>query len=99
MSRRIVCEKCAVKRGTQLHPEDAAMGFEKRVVKIIAKKPDDHAIIINGEKQAQMPSLVCDDCGDAIRDGTTAVAISLWRGGILEAWEHEYGQIQEVVCQ
>ncbi|HEU4343711.1 MAG TPA: hypothetical protein VFU31_19345 [Candidatus Binatia bacterium] len=69
------------------------MGFKKRLVHLLAKKPADHAITINGEKQEQLPSILCDDCGEPIADGSPAVAVSMWRGDEPGNWEQEYGQI------
>lgn len=76
-----------------MHPEDAAMGFKRRRYEIRAKKPADHAIIINGFKQPQMASLFCDACGRAIPDGEMAVAVTMWRDdqeGEPGMWEHDY---------
>lgn len=94
--RRIVCEQCCQKHHRALHPEDAAQGWVKRLVKLKVKKPAEHAIRIIGNGQTEtehLPSILCDDCGDAIADGTEATAVSMWRGneGVMEHWEHEYG--------
>lgn len=93
--RRIVCQKCTDKHHSRgLHPEDEANGWMRRLVPVKVKKPADHAITILGDgttKTEALPSILCDDCGDAIADGTIATAISMWRGGELAAWEHEYG--------
>src|SRR5688572_14121476 len=95
--RRIVCQKCAEKhRSRGIHPEDEANGFQRRLVQLCVKVPKDHAIQIIGDgltKTATLPSILCDDCGDPIPDGTLATALSMWRGGYLAAWEHEYGTI------
>lgn len=95
--RRIVCQKCAAKHHSKgIHPEDADNGLQQRLVKLCVKAPKDHVIQIIGSginKTETLSSILCDDCGDAIPDGTLATAISMWRGGRLEAWEHEYGTI------
>lgn len=77
-----------------MHHEDAAAGWQKRTVKLRVKKPDDHCITINGMRQPQMATLFCDDCGEPLQDGSKAVAVSMWQGGGMAAWEHEYGEVQ-----
>lgn len=93
MSREIICEACHSKAGDNLHAEDKASGWHKRSVKLIAKKPEDHAITINGKKQPQMETLRCDHCGEPIPDGTKAVAITMWRGSPIGNWEQEFGEV------
>lgn len=91
--RKIVCPNCAPRFSGPIDPRDAEMGFEKRFVKLVVKKPADHAISINGVKQEQLPSILCDQCGTAIPDGTVGVAVSMWRSGSLGDWEHEFGTV------
>lgn len=90
MSRKIYCRKCGVLK--PMHPEDVAMGLRRRRTEIRAKKPEDHAISINGVKQPQIASLICDLCGNPIPDGQTAVAETFYRAdqGEPAMWEHEY---------
>lgn len=96
--RRIVCQKCFEKYHNKgMHPEDEAMGFHKRVVKLRVKRPADHSFQIISDSEPtrteSLPSILCDDCGDAIPDGTEATAVSMWQRGMLGEWEHEYGEV------
>lgn len=100
MSRRIICEACVAKRGTAMHPEDVANGLHQRLVKIIARKPADHAIEVIGESRTQLLSIICDGCGNPIPDGAPAVCVTVWRGDVCNIlfWEHEYGMIVTESC-
>lgn len=91
--RKILCPECAKSHEGPLHPEDKAIGWKRRLVPLLAKKPADHAIFVNGVKQPQLASILCDNCGEAIADGSPAVAVSMWLGQEMDAWEHEYGQV------
>jgi len=106
MSRRILCPDCNEKRKAKypsgLHPEDRAAGFQVRVVLIEVKKPEQHGIdVYEGNslsamaltKHEELPAIMCDDCNQAIPDGTRAYAISMWRGGEMGAWEQEFGKV------
>jgi hypothetical protein len=97
-SRKIICGSCA-KNLPPMHPEDVSMGYNRRVVQIVAKKPADHGIkTYEGDsldtlvetKSEQLSSLVCDHCGHIIPDGDPATATTLWRGEEPESWEQEY---------
>lgn len=93
--RLLLCPACGVKQQDQ-HPEDKAMGFRWRRVEIAhAKKPEEHHITINGVRQPEMPVLKCDHCAADIPDGSPAVAISQWRGGVMSNWEEEYSQTDD----
>ena len=73
------------------------MGFQRRVVDIVARKPEDHHVkIYTGDtmdnlklaEKKQVPSLVCDRCGRDITDGEPCKAVTLWRGQVEPAlWE------------
>lgn len=96
MIRRIHCEACD-KEARPMHPEDVAMGWKRRRVEIIAKKPAEHTVTttVGGEKPvvANLPSIYCDQCGDPVKDGERAVAITEWqtsREGEPGPWEQEY---------
>lgn len=99
MSRRIICKPCRDKRGAQ-HPEDVAMGFHRRIVEIVAKKPADHGIKfyegntlddLKETKTVSLETLQCDDCGEPIGDGAGAFAVTMWRGDDEpDNWEAEY---------
>ncbi len=95
MNRSIHCQTCGgYKR--PMHPEDAAMGFQRRCVPIRVKKPAVHDVttIIDGKvaNVESLPSIMCDLCGEAIPDGTPAFALTMWREheGTPGPWEQEY---------
>jgi hypothetical protein len=73
------------------HPVDKLNGFSWRRVEIErVKKPEHHFITINGVPQPEMKTLRCDICGEPIKDGDPAVAISEWKHGEMAPWEAEY---------
>lgn len=88
MIRRIYCEACAGNL-SPLHPEDVADGWQMRQVNIVAKKPEEHFIVMNGVRR-DVPVLVCDLCNAPIIDGKKAVAVTQWRGTEPPNWEKEY---------
>ncbi len=98
--RNIICKECGLKLPPSINSEDAAMGFHRRVVDIIARKPDDHTVSVYAgdsmdklklEKTIQVPSLVCDCCGRDIADGEPCKAVTMWRGPVPpEIWETAY---------
>lgn len=102
MSRRILCEKCGVRENKPMHPEDVMNGFHRRRVEIRAKKPAVLQIkTYQGKSTSDMKlvetenpaSLMCDDCGNPIKDGDQAVAVTMWRGDVEPpAWEQDYCQ-------
>lgn len=99
MVRRIHCGTCDKNTRPQ-HPEDVAVGWQRRRVEIRAKKPAQHNIQIlesgKTEQVISLPSIVCDGCGEALRDGSKAYAITEWRKdreGEPGQWEQEYGEI------
>lgn len=75
-----------------MHPEDVAAGFKRRrMVLLKVAKPKEHFITINGVRQPDMASLLCDGCGSPIQDGTEAVAITMWQGEVEPPlWEADY---------
>lgn len=89
--RRIVCTGCKERYHREMHPEDVATGWQRRVVPLRVKKPQDHIIVVNGERE-ELANIMCDDCGKVINDGTAALAITMWRGSEIESWEQEYGE-------
>jgi hypothetical protein len=96
MTRRIICQKCKDKRGPQ-HPEDVAMGWHRRIVPLQVKKPEVHQVKVyaDGKLEAteDLATIVCDDCGNAMPDGTNGFALTMWRGEEPPTWEDEYGRI------
>lgn len=95
MIRRIHCEDCDRKTRPQ-HPEDVALGWKRRRVQIVARKPETHEIVILSgveRKTERLRSLVCDACSVPIADGTNAYALTEWqesREGEPGPWEKEY---------
>jgi hypothetical protein len=93
MIRRILCPPCAQKLRPQ-HPEDVALGWKLRTTRGLAHKPAVHEVRIISAESTEiktLASLVCDTCGQAIADGSEAVAVTQWRGeGEPLAWEHDY---------
>lgn len=97
MSRSIYCEKCGELQ--PMHAEDVAMGFHRRRVEIMAKKPAElERKTYEGKSMADLrlvkvetlPSLLCDGCGCKIDDGTKAIAVTMWRGDEPARWEDQY---------
>jgi hypothetical protein len=97
MARRILCEKCGNR--PQLTEEDVRAGFKCRALAGPARKPDDHSltVVANGEQITEaLQSLMCDSCGDAIKDGAPIVAVSVWRGeGVMALWELDFFDMVE----
>lgn len=95
MTRLILCAQCAAKHPS-IHPEDAAIGFKRRMVRGIGKKPDNHAIeIFSAGKRlsrTDIPSLLCDCCNEDLPDGSEIVCVTMWRGAEPGGWEDEYLQ-------
>lgn len=89
MIRNIVCEACT-SREAQLTDVDRSMGYRLRKRWILAKKPKDHHITIDGKRYPS--DMRCDTCGSDI-DGEFACAHTLWResDGTPPDWETEYG--------
>jgi len=85
--RRLYCPAC---KPDPLDPEDVANHWHYRTVNIIAKKPPEH-FITAGTKRTDLPTLLCDQCGQIIPDGHPAVAYTAWRGPTEpENWEAKY---------
>ena len=102
MKREILCEKCATKQ-VPMHPEDVLNGFKRRIVSLRVAKPEGHGIetITIDDKGAKersfeaLPSIVCDHCGEAIRDGENVKAVTWWntnREVEPGPWEDDYRQ-------
>lgn len=96
MIRRIICEACD-KTMKPMHPEDVAEGWNRRRVSILAKKPEDLSIttmVVGTTPVVQnLPSIICDQCGEPVKDGEGAAAITEWqttREGEPGPWEQEY---------
>jgi hypothetical protein len=73
------------------HPEDVAAGWQKRIIPLrCAKKPDEHFMLVNGTRY-DIPSLICDDCGKKLEDGSDAFAVTMWQGEDAPPdWESDY---------
>ena len=98
MTRTIICKACHAKQ-KPMHPEDVAMGFQRRTVQGLAKKPEVHGItILKGGKEVsreELTTLQCDHCGLAIPDGSPIAAVTMWRTereGEPLAWENDFFQ-------
>lgn len=81
-----------------MHPEDVANGWQRRFVCGVARKPAIHEVKIYTagvlDTTESLPTLCCDNCGESIPDGTTCVAITMWRdGGLIGQWEYEFMQL------
>jgi hypothetical protein len=101
MNREIICQSCGSKL-KPLHPEDVKNGFKRRVVDIVAKRPEDHKITeLAGPDLDNMavvtitmlPTLQCDRCGTPIPDGQPCKALTMWRASKEPEpceWESEF---------
>lgn len=92
MTRYLACPKCG--QEFKLHEADAAGGWKIRKIEIKANKPEDMNIEfhVQGEPTKLIPvtTLVCDLCNEEIKNGSPAIAITLWQGKEPERWEVEY---------
>jgi len=97
--RRIYCKDCEKYTVNCLAVEEQMMGWHHRVVAITAQKPPDHHVTVTeyekGEspkyKRTDLPTLLCDCCGQPIPDGAIAFAYTDWRGSIEPpVWETDY---------
>lgn len=91
MSRKLLCPACG--QDYNLHPFDEKDGYKLRKVHITAMRPENLAIEVHsdGEKTViPVPFLVCDLCNAKIKDGSPAVATTMWQDEEPEAWEKEY---------
>jgi hypothetical protein len=87
--RRIYCYPCG-QQWPGLAPEDIANHWQSRTVPLIAQKPAEHFIKIDGVR-SDLSSLICDHCGQPIPDGSPAVAYTAWRyGQEPRRWENDY---------
>jgi hypothetical protein len=88
--RRIYCKDCEKYTVNPLAAEERMMGWHYRVVTIIAQKPAEHFIKIDGVR-SDLSSLICDHCGQPIPDGSPAIAYTAWRyGQEPRRWENDY---------
>lgn len=91
MKREIICHNCKDKL-LPMHPEDAANGMQRRIVKLRVRKPAGHGLVENG-KFRPLGSLLCDHCCFRIPDGDLAWAVTSWfdtREGEPRMWEEEF---------
>ena len=100
MNRTIICQACQRKLNP-IYPEDAAMGFKRRVVEIVAQKPPELTrTLLAGKTMKELKvemvenldTIMCDRCGKPIPDGTPCAAVSMWRGPEPGCWETEYNK-------
>jgi hypothetical protein len=104
MTRRILCDACGSK--WEPHKQDMADGWKHRLLALSVKKPESHGIRVftgdvfsndptkmNLESSEQLPSILCDSCGEPIADGDMAIAISMSNKDDFYHWEHEYGTV------
>ncbi len=97
MTRHILCAACAAKAEKRgIHPEDAAMGFQRRIVYGKSKKPEDlHIEAQEGASvnRINLAVMRCDYCDASLPDGSDIAAMTVWRGPEpLTLWEQEYMQ-------
>lgn len=86
--RRLLCPDCGKRQS--MHPEDAKAGWHMRLASGTAFKPPEHFITVNGVRE-DVPVLRCDNCGKDIVDGTSAVALTMWRHRLPPPrWEQEF---------
>ena len=93
MSRQLLCPACS--SDFHLHPEDVENGIKMRKVHIKAKRPENLEIRINAGNETHtipVPILVCDHCNEEIKEGSPAVAVTLYEGQEPENWESEYSE-------
>ena len=91
--RRLHCEKCGTKHFVPMDAEDVLAGWHQRVRHLNVKKPEIHQAIITGggsREVIDIPTLICDGCGEPIMNGAPAVAITMWRGEEPRDWEKEF---------
>lgn len=94
MSRRILCKECGAK--WKPHPQDVRDGWQYRAVHLVVKKPDDHSMTLitdDAITTSKLPDIYCDSCGDAVPNGSVALAVTMWRDGEIAEWEGGYGVV------
>jgi|HubBroStandDraft_4_1064222.scaffolds.fasta_scaffold557507_1 hypothetical protein len=94
MSRRIYCNECH--GNWKPHRQDVKEGWHYRTVFLSIKKPAVHTMTITTDgttKTSDVASVYCDLCGNAIPDGSIAMAITMWRENLIGDWEHEFGTV------
>lgn len=92
MIRRIYCHACGLASTENL--EDKADGWKYRKIAITAMVPPNHGVTVSTDKETTfhpLTTLVCDNCGEEIKDFSRAYAITMWRGNEIPGnWEKEY---------
>jgi hypothetical protein len=102
MIRKLLCVDCG--HAFEIHPQDAADGFQMRKVNLTARKPENMNIEIHAtggpgpDEHQTIPvnELVCDHCNDSIPNGHEAVAVTMWDKNREETpgdWEQSYGTL------
>lgn len=86
MVRKILCRECGTK--PWLTSDDVVAGWKQRKVGGKAKKPARHGITIKEGptlesletvSHEELATIVCDNCGKALPDGTDVIALTQWR--------------------
>ena len=94
MIRRLHCEACGRGGFFPTNAEDAAAGWRTRFVWLAGRKPASHGVDVSDGRTTQhteLPSLVCDGCGQPIPDGQRCLAITMYQGINPPTWEAEFG--------
>lgn len=96
MTRKIYCDTCGC--DWKMHPEDVKEKWKGCVVRLVAKKPEDHSVTVSvldsGEQQtSQLASIYCDLCGEPIPDGMICHAVTMWKDDDVCNWEHLFGVV------
>jgi len=96
MIRRIECLKCfKIPRFTE---EDVAQGWTYRTTKAKVKKPEKHEVKVTSAGSTEtivLASILCDQCGEPIKDGAQAKLVTIWntgREGEPRRWEEDFVQ-------
>lgn len=91
---KLLCVCC--KDSYRLTDNDVANGMvERRSLIVSLKKPEKLVVTVTtaaGRHEVDCPKLCCDCCGGDMPDGTSAMAITQWRGlsPEPEKWEQTY---------
>ena len=94
MIRRIECLRCfKLPRFTE---PDVVQGWTYRTTTARVKKPKKHEVKVIGGGNVEtfvLPSILCDQCGEPIKDGQQAKLVTIWntRGeGEPSRWEEDF---------
>ena len=94
MIRRIECLRCF--KSPRFTEPDVAQGWTYRTTTARVKKPEKHEVqvIADGSTSAViLSSILCDQCGEPIKDGQQAKLVTIWntgREGEPLRWEEDF---------